>query len=141
MSNTFQLNVRTPEAEIVSKEVDSVRVGTENGPMVIYPHHASLSGTIPFSRLFVRSGNSETEYLVKNGVLFISVETNETKILCYSCLETKDVEYQSAAEYLAYVEEQLKAGANLNQFQMQFLENEKIAMVKQMKGMGKGEGA
>lgn len=72
---------------------------------------------------------------MKNGVIFISVESNETRILCYSCQETKDVEYQSAAEYLTYVEEQLKNGADLNQFQIQFLENEKIAMVKQMKGM------
>lgn len=135
MTKTFQLSVRTPEAEIVSQAVESVKVSTENGPMVIYPHHASLSGTIPFSRLFVRAEKGETEYLVKNGVIFISVETNETRILCYSCQETKDIEYQSAAEYLAYVEEQLKAGANLNDFQIKFLENEKIAMVKQMKGM------
>lgn len=140
MSNTFHLSVRTPENEIISKEVSSIKVSTENGPMVVYPKHSSLSGTIEFSRLFVRTDAGETEYLVKNGVVFISVQENSTRIMCFSCQETKDIEFKTAAEYLQYVEEQLKAGADLNDFQMKYLENEKIAMVKQLKVLKEREG-
>jgi len=133
MNKTFHLSVRTPESEIISKEVNSIKVSTENGPMVVYPRHGSLSGSIEFSRLFIRTEHAETEYLIKNGVIFISVQENSTRIMCFSCQETKDIEYTSAAEYLQYVEERLKAGEDLNDFQLQFLQNEKIAMVKQLK--------
>lgn len=133
MNKTFHLSVRTPEAEVISREVNSIKVGTEDGPMVVLPHHASLTGSIPFSRLFIREPDSEKEYLLRSGIIFVSVENNSTRILCYSCQEVKDVEYKTAKEYLDFIEEKLKAGADLNDYQLKFLANEKIAMVQQIK--------
>jgi|CXWL01.1.fsa_nt_gi F0F1-type ATP synthase epsilon subunit len=133
MNKTFHLSVRTPESEILSQEVVSIKIGTDKGPMVVLPHHASLSGSVSFSRFFVREANAEREYLVRNGIIFVSLETNTTSILCYSCQEVKDIEYKTASEYLTFIEEKLKAGADLNDYQLKFLANEKIAMVQQMK--------
>lgn len=137
MTKTFHLTVRTLETEVISAEVTSVKVGTEDGPMVIYPGHASLTGSIPFSRLVTRDDSSEKEYLVRNGIVFISLETKSTQILCYSCVETKDIEYKSAREYLDFIEAKLNAGENLNDYQLKYLQNEKIGLVQQMKVMGK----
>lgn len=130
----FNFSVRTPDAEILKTAVNSVKISTEEmGPMVVYRGHASLTGSVRMSRLFVRTDSGEHEYLVRNGVLFVSFESNSTKLLCYSCQEMKDIEYRTAKEYLEYIEQKLKAGANLGDIQLRFLKNEKIAMVEQMR--------
>lgn len=132
MANTFHLTVRTPESEIIAREVNSLKVTTEGGEIEIYPHHASLTGAISISKLFVRAENEEKEYLVKRGITFVSVENNRVQILCFSCQPIQDVEYKSAQEYLQIIEEKLKAGEDLNELQIKYLENEKIAMVRQL---------
>lgn len=137
MSKTFHLSVRTLDSEAISRDVTSLKVSTEKGPMVVLPRHASLTGSVPFSRLFVRDDSSEREYLIRNGIIFVSLENNSTQILCYSCQEVKDIEYKSAREYLDFIEAKLQAGENLNDYQLKYLANEKIAMVQQMKVMGK----
>lgn len=135
MNKTFHLTVRTPEGEMIKKAVNSIKVATEIGPMVVYHGHASLSGSITFSKLFVRTDQEEDEFIIKNGLLFISLEENAARILCYSCQEIEDIDYSTAHEYLKFVEEKLKSGASLNEFQLKFLKNEKIAMVRQMREM------
>ncbi|MDP2691020.1 MAG: hypothetical protein Q8O95_01280 [bacterium] len=137
MADTFHLSVRTPEAEILSQEVNSIKVNTEGGEMEIYPHHASLTGSILFSRLDIRNAQSELQYLVQQGILFFSVEHNSAQLLCYSCKEQKDIEYKTAKHYLEFINEKLAAGADLNDFQIKYLETEKIAMVHQMKVLEK----
>lgn len=137
MSNTLNLTVRTPEAGIVEQEVNSLKVMTEGGEIEIYPNHASLTGSILFGKLDVRTDQGEREYLVQRGVLFVSVEKNTVQLLCYSCKEVKDIEYKTAKEYLEFIEDRLKAGEDLNEYQLQYLENEKIAMVQQMEVLEK----
>jgi F0F1-type ATP synthase epsilon subunit len=135
MKKTFHLTVRTPEGEVIKKEGNSIKVATEIGPMVVYPGHASLTGSIIFSKLWVRTEKEEDEFIVKNGLVFVSLEENSTRILCYSCQEIEDIDYATAKDYLAFVEEKLKTGASLNEFQLKFLKNEKIAMVRQMRDL------
>lgn len=139
MKKTIHLTVRTPEAEILSQPATIIKAATEDGPMIIYPQHASLTGSILFSRLVVGDEHSEKEYLMRNGVIFISVDTKSVNILCYSCQEIKDIEYKTAKEYLEFVEVKLKEGADLNEYQLKFLENEKIAMVQQLRVLEKTE--
>jgi len=132
MANTFHLTVRTPEAEIIKKEVNSLKVMTEGGELEVYPHHSSLTGAIAFGKLNVRTDEAENEYLVQRGLVFVSVEDNSTQLLCFSCKEMKDIEYKTAKEYLDFIEQKLAEGENLNDFQLKYLEDEKIAMVQQM---------
>ncbi len=139
---SFHLTVRTPESEVISAEVNSIKVATEMGMMVVYPHHGSLTGSIPFSRFFVRKDNATTEieYLMQKGLIFISVETNSVQILCYSCKELQDIEIRTAKEYLVMIEARLKEGKNLNDYQLKFLKNEKIAMVEQVNVLKQKQG-
>ena len=74
MANTFYLTVRTPEAEVVSQEVNSIKVVTEGGVIEIYPKHASLTGSIIFSRLDIRTDKEDIDYLIQRGIIFVSVE-------------------------------------------------------------------
>lgn len=133
MSNTFHLTVRTPEAEIIDRDdVMSLKIVTEGGKMEIKPGHAAITGTILFSKMVVGSSDADIEYIVQRGLVFVSEEGKQVDVLVYQCKETKDIEYKSAREYLDFIEEQLKAGADLNDFQMEYLKNEKIAMVQQV---------
>jgi len=137
MKKTLHLTVRTPEAEIVSKEVNSIKVNTEGGEIEIYPHHASLTGSIIFGKLEVRAEKDEQEYVIQQGIIFVSVENNTVQILCLSCKEFQDIEFKTAKKYLEFVEEKLQEGADLNDYQIKYLENEKIAMVKQIEMIDK----
>jgi ATP synthase F1 epsilon subunit len=132
MANTLKLSVRTPESEIIDQEVNSLKIMTEGGEIEIYPNHASLTGKITFGKLDIRTDEKEYEYLVKSGILFVSVENNAVQILCFSCQEVQDIEYKTAKEYLDFIDERLKSGDSLNEYQMKYLEGEKIAMVKQV---------
>lgn len=143
MKKTLHFSVRTPEGSVLKKDVISFKIATdEKGLMVVLPHHATLTGSVTFSRLWVRTPEAEHEYLVQQGFLFISVTTNSAQLLCYSCKELKDIEYKTAQQYLEFLERKLKEGADLNAYQLKFLHHEKIAMVQQISFLeknGKGE--
>ncbi|MDF2378690.1 MAG: hypothetical protein P1V18_00505 [Candidatus Gracilibacteria bacterium] len=140
MSNTFHLTVRTPELEIINRDdVKSLKIMTEGGEMEIKPGHAAMTGSILFSKMIVSSEGSVIEYIVQRGLLFVSQSGKKVDVMVYQCMEVKDIEYKSAREYLDYIEEQLKAGADLNEFQMEYLKDEKIAMVKQLEMVEENE--
>ncbi len=133
MTNTFHLTVRTPEAEILDQEnVTSLRLTTEGGEMEIKAQHATTVGTILFSKMIVSTAAGNDEYIVQRGMLFVSQENKTVQVLVYQCKKVEEIEYKSAKEYLDFVEKQIAEGADLNDFQMKYLQNEKIAMVKQV---------
>lgn len=107
--------------------------------MEIKPGHAAMTGSILFSKMIVSSEGSVIEYIVQRGLLFVSQSGKKVDVMVYQCMEVKDIEYKSAREYLDYIEEQLKAGADLNEFQMEYLKDEKIAMVKQLEMVEENE--
>ncbi len=138
MSQTFTLTVRTPEAEVLNLDnAFSLKIRPEGGEMEIKSGHASTVGTILFSKMVVTTPDSEVEYIVQRGMIFVSAEEKTVQVLAYQCKKVQDIEYKSAKEYLEFVEEQLSAGTDLNDFQIRYLENEKIAMVQQVKELEK----
>lgn len=133
MTNTFHLTVRTPEAEILNQEaVTALRITTEGGEMEIKANHATVVGTILFSKMIVSTAEGSDEYIVQRGMIFVSQEEHKVQVLVYQCKKIEEIEYKSAKEYLEFVEKQLAEGADLNDFQMEYLQNERIAMVKQV---------
>lgn len=137
MQDIFRITVRTPEAEVVSRDVESLSVSTETGEMMILPEHAALGGVISFSPLVLKSGDHEEQYLVQRGVLFFSNERNEAVILCSRCDTREKLDFNSVKEYLRFVEEKLAAGEGdeLSAYQYRFLENERLALVQQVEEM------
>lgn len=134
MTNTFHLTVRTPAQEVLQlSNATGVKVHTEGGQIEILPGHATTVGTIVFSRMTVTTADSADDYIVQRGMIFVSREKNSVQVLAYQCQKIQDIEYKNAQEYLEFVEERLKAGDDLNDYQLKYLENEKIAMVQQIK--------
>jgi F0F1-type ATP synthase epsilon subunit len=130
---TFRLIVRTPDEEICNKEIHSLKVTTELGEMMVYPGHASLSGSILFSKMTVKGDGFEDHYLVRRGLIFVSMEENKTTVMAYSIKKTDAVDYKTLHEYLEHVRAELAKGhENLNKFQITYLENERIAVQKEL---------
>lgn len=134
MHNTFKFTIRTPEDEVVSKEVESVYVATELGDMMLLPEHASFSGVVSFSPIVVKDGEQEDTFIAKRGVLFFSNTRNEATLLAGECYEKESLDYEGLKEYLRLIEEKLQSGDTeaLSDFQMKFLEGERLAVVQQM---------
>jgi F0F1-type ATP synthase epsilon subunit len=129
----FRLIVRTPDEEICVQDVHSLKVTTELGEMVVYPGHASLSGSILFSKMTVKGDGFEDHYVVRRGLIFVSMEENKVTVMAYSIKKTDSVDYKTLSEYLEHVRSELAKGhENLNTFQVTYLENEMIAVQKEL---------
>lgn len=132
LSDTFRLVIRTPEQEVVDRQVESVYLTTESGDMMIMPDYAAFAGTITFSSIILKDHNKEEEYIATNGVVFFSFEKNEAHILCQR-LDLRDkVDYDGLHSYLQLVEEQIARGEEISPIHMQFLENQQLALVEQI---------
>lgn len=138
MHNKFKFTIRTPEDEIASREVESVYATTEAGDMMLLPEHASFSGVVSFSPIVLKDGDQEQTYIAKRGVLFFSNTRNEATLLASECHEKESLDYEGLKEYLQLIEEKLKSGDTeaLSDFQMKFLENERLAVVQHMEEVG-----
>lgn len=130
MTTKFKFILRTPEAELVNREVDSVYLNTEVGDMMLLPGHASLSGAVTYSPVIVAEGTKREEYLSYRGVIFFSNHKNEATMLVQRADLKDKVDYDGLKSYLKLVQEYLDKGKDLSKIHMEFLEGEKIALVQ-----------
>lgn len=135
-AHTFQLIIRTPEQEIFAGQVNSVTVSTEElGIMQVLPGHASLTGVILFSPIIVKMPDQEEDFLARRGIILVSNEHRTTTILVTSCEKRKEISYQSAREYLDFIEKKLKEGADLSHYQLTHLQKEKVTLEYTLKAL------
>ncbi len=128
----FRLIIRTPEEEVIDREVESVYLTTETGDMMLLPEHAAFSGSITYSPIILRDQTHEEEYISRRGVVFFSNIKNECHILCQQA-ELKDrVDYDGLQVYLALVEEHIAKGDDLSDIHMRFLHDQKLALVQEI---------
>jgi len=85
MSNTFKLSIKTPLKEEFNQEVLEFQIDTELGRMSVLPKHASLTGSVVFSKATIKFDNTIQKYFIKNGILFVDPNENTTHLLCLSC--------------------------------------------------------
>lgn len=136
----FHLTIRTPDEKIVeSNDVISVDIATETGPTTIYAHHASLTGSILFSRLNVKSKGLEERYLTRRGTIFVDNERNAVTILVVACEKTETIRYEKLEDYLSYIENIIDSGEDLSAIKLGYLEKEKLAIKEQVKVMKKSD--
>lgn len=128
---TFKLTIKTPLETVFENDVNSLTVDTEEGRMVVLPHHTSLIGKIKFSNIIIGFNQQIKEFSIRRGFLNVSNENNSTEILCIHCEQTQTLTYTSVEGYLKFLEKELSS-ENLNPYQLQFLENEKFAVIKQL---------
>lgn len=134
----FKLIIRTPDEKIFeSDEISEVNLNTEMGPMTIYAGHASLSGSILFSRLSVKTHDKEDQYLTRRGTIFVDNEKNEVTILVLSCEKKATIVSEELNEYLGYITNLIESGGDLSQIKLKYLEKERLAVEEQVKELKK----
>ena len=133
----FRLVIRTPEHEVVDREVESVYLTTETGDLMLLPEHAAFSGSITYSPVIFRDHEHEEEYITRRGVVFFSNINNECHILCQQA-ELKDrIDYDGLKIYLKLVEEHIAKGDGLSDIHMRFLQDQKLALVQEIEAKEK----
>lgn len=137
MANKFKFILRTPEAELANKEVDSVYLNSEVGEMMLLPGHASLSAAITYSPIIVKSDQFQEDFIASRGVLFFSNPKNEAVLLVQRADLKDKIDYEGLETYLKLVQEYLEKGKDLSKLHMKFLEEEKIALVQTMEARKK----
>jgi len=137
-NKTFRLSIKTPLETILDEDVKSLIIDTEEGKMMVLPHHSALVGSISFSNIIIHMENNSTmkEFSVRNGFLSIDNDLNQTDVFCINCEKTQTLTYTSVEDYLKFLQNELGSD-KLNPYQLEYLENEKFAVVKQLKTLKK----
>ncbi len=129
----FKLTIRTPEKEIYAQKVESMHFDSEGGEMEVFGNHASVTASIIFSPVIVKENSkNQDRYMARNGIFAFNNETNEATLLALHCEKDSEVNKKTAAEYLEFVKKQLAEGKDLSQFQILYLQGEKIAIEEQI---------
>lgn len=134
MENKFKLVIQTPEKPVFDGEARSIALTLEGGRVVVMANHASMVGTVKFTSATVVTGSDEeTErFIVRQGVLNFDNASNTCRLMAYYCEKESEVSIEDAKEYLEFIESELAKGSDLSEFQIEYLENEKIAVNKQL---------
>ena len=110
----------------------SVTLSTETGQLQLMAHHASLTGTILFSTVTVKEEKKEEQFVVRNGLVLFNNKTNTAMVLALYAEKKSEFSHQTGKEYLAFIEKQLREGKTLSEFQILYLEGEKLAVEQQI---------
>lgn len=129
---TFKLSIRTPEGNVFEGEATSIRLRAENGQMQVFSNHASLLSTIVFSRIVVDTPQGEEVYLGRRGIFSFDNANNSATLLTLYCEAEGKVDLTNAEDYLKFIEEQMAKGEKLSEFQLTYLEGEKLAITQQI---------
>jgi len=133
MSHTFNLTISTPDQTVFEGEAKMIHLATEGGEMEIYGDHASLTATIAFSPVEIKTTKGKDEhYLARNGIFTFNNETNTASLLTLHCEHKTEINHQTVKEYAAFIDKQLAEGKELSDFQILYLKGEKLAVEEQL---------
>ncbi|MBP6084761.1 hypothetical protein KA517_00790 [Candidatus Gracilibacteria bacterium] len=132
MKQISLVTIRTPDQTLSFQDVDCINLVTEDGPLVVYAKHASLTAKISFSVVRVKHGNLEEGFMVRNGLLFINNDQNSVTLLAYTLDQVTEVSIETIEAYLARVKDQLAGSVPLLPIQFRYLENERLTLTQQL---------
>ena len=98
MADTFNLQVATPERQLISQAVQQAELPGRNGHIGILPDHAPLLGMLGAGQVTYSGG--ETRPIVVSGG-FIEVLNNEVRVLAERAEFTSEIDAEQARQELA----------------------------------------
>lgn len=128
----FALTIRTPYQDVYSGSANSIQLATEAGEIEVFDDHSSLTASILFSAVVVNEEGKDETFLTRNGIFLFDNEKNKAVLLSSYCEKKSEVTYKSARDYADFIEDQLKAGHKLSDFQIVYLKDQRIAIEEQL---------
>ena len=105
MAETIELEVATPERQVVKDQVDEIQVPGANGFMGILPGHAPLLGHLGTGPLSYLCGGKRRYLAVRGG--FIEVLPEQVRILADLAERAEDIDIAAARADLDRAQRQL----------------------------------
>jgi len=130
--NLFQLEIQTPLQSVFSGEVAKVHMRSDGGDMELMARHADLTTSISFSPLVVQHGELTEIFILRNAIACFDNRANKLTILALYAQLDKQVDVSGSQDMLLQIKDMLKNPEKLNQYQITYLENQKIALEKQL---------
>lgn len=122
----LHVTLRTPTRVLFDGKAEGLRLQTDLGWIEVLPDHATIVGTILYSKVYIRSGSTEEQFIVRQGSVAVN-EKGEASILANEAEKQEEFSVDSMKEYLEYLVEELSRDG-LNDYQMQFLEEQRKAL-------------
>ncbi len=135
-NNTFEFVIFTPEGSVIKSSVESVSLTLEGGDIQCLPNHASLTGSVEFSPVILKMKEGSETYMVRNGIFLFDNKSNRASLLVLSSEKKSEMSLETVKEYHDFIVERLKKGDDLSDFQIKYLEGEKVAVEKQLEIVG-----
>jgi F-type H+-transporting ATPase subunit epsilon len=114
MSNTFHLEIVTPEKMIVRDEAEEMQIPGKSGYLGILPGHAPLITELSSGELSYRKGGQTHRYAVVWG--FAEVLPDKVTVLAEAAERPEDIDVSRAQSAKKQAEEHLKTGKSEEDF-------------------------
>ena len=105
MADTLQLEVATPEQELVSEQVTEVQLPGKDGYIGVLPGHAPLLGALGAGVLTYQVGGQEHVIAVDGG--FIEISENHVSVLADQAQLASDIKVDAAKQQLTEAQGEL----------------------------------
>jgi len=108
MSDTFQLEIVTPEKKVVDTSAEEVQIPGKNGYLGVLPGHAPLITELAVGEITYRTGAEEQRLSVAWG--FVEVLPDKVTILAESAERPSEIDVERARKAKARAEQRLTSG-------------------------------
>jgi F-type H+-transporting ATPase subunit epsilon len=108
MSDTFQLEIVTPEKKVVDTAAEDVQIPGKNGYLGVLPGHAPLITELAVGEITFHSGNQEQRLAVAWG--FAEVLPDKVTILAETAERPSEIDVERARKAKARAEQELTSG-------------------------------
>jgi F-type H+-transporting ATPase subunit epsilon len=113
MADQIQLEIATPERQLVSEKVNEITVPAKNGYMGILPGHAPLVGMLGTGSLSYLCGGTRRSLAIQGG--FIEVLPEQVRILANLAERAEDIDLDRARSGLEQARKRLETPAEDSQ--------------------------
>ena len=130
--NSFKLQIQTPLKSVFDGEVNKFSVRSDGGALQLLSKHADLTSSVSFSPTVIEYGDQTDVIVIRNAVISFDNTSNCLKVLALYAEHQKHIDASESSSQLEHVREMLKNPDTLNSYQLKYLENQKIALEKQL---------
>ena len=99
MAETLELEIATPERQVVSESVTDVQIPEKDGYIGILPGHAALLGLLGAGSLSYSAGGSKRYLAIQGG--FVEVSENHVRVLADVAEPAAEIDVAGAQADLA----------------------------------------
>lgn len=130
--NSFKLQIQTPLATVFDGEVNSFSIKSDGGALQFLSKHADLTSSVSFSPAIIQSGDTTDVIVIRNAVVAFDNKSNSLNVLALYAEHEKQIDASDSESQLQQIRDMLQNPETLNDYQLKYLENQKIALEKQL---------